>query len=106
MAFESKNFVRSFPTRFNADESLAEQRERVAHERAKREEDRRAEWVELSSTLNAPGERIRRWERMHKLALPRDPNHNLLEVIAAATDLALAQVQEEQRLRQPAIAPA
>jgi hypothetical protein len=103
MAFESKNFARVFPTRFIADESLAEQRKRIADEQAKREEHRQAELVELSSTLNAPGERIRLWERLHKLPLPRDPNHNLLEVIAVATDLALTQVQEEQRLRQPAI---
>ena len=102
MAFESKNFARVFPTRFIADESLVEQRKRVADEHAKREEDRQAELVELSSTLNAPGERIRLWERLHKLPLPRDPNHNLLEVIAVATDLPLAQVREEQRLRQPA----
>jgi hypothetical protein len=103
MVFESKNFGRAFPTRFIADESLAEQRKRVADEHAKRAEHRQAELVELSSTLNAPGDRIRLWERLHRLALPRDPNHNLLEVIAVATDLALAQVQEEQRLRQPAI---
>ena len=103
MAFESKNFGRAFSTRFIADESLAEQRKRIADEHAKREEHRQAELVELSSTLNAPGDRIRLWERLHKLPLPRDPNHNLLEVIAVATDLALAQVQEEQRLRQPAI---
>jgi hypothetical protein len=36
---------------------------------------------------------------MHGLALPRDPQHNLLSVIAIATDLEIEQVQEEQRLR-------
>jgi hypothetical protein len=103
MVFEAKNFGRSFPTRFIADESLAEQRKRVADEQAQREEHRQAELVELSSTLTAPGDRIRLWERLHKLPLPRDPNHNLLEVIALATDLDLAQVREEQRLRQSPI---
>jgi hypothetical protein len=39
---------------------------------------------------------------MHGLPLPRDPNHNLLDVIAVATDLELAQVREEQQLRRTA----
>ena len=102
MAFESRNSGRSFLTSFNPGESVVEQRARVAHEHAEREVHRQAELAELSATRNAPGDRIRIWERMHGLALPRDPNHNLLDVIAAATDLELAQVQEEQRLRRPA----
>jgi hypothetical protein len=101
MAFESRNSARPFLGGFNTGETIAEQRARVAHEHAEREEHRQAELVQLSSTLNAPGERIRLWERMHGLPLPRDPKHNLLDVIAAATDLELAQVQEEQRLRRP-----
>jgi len=66
---------------------------------AEREERRQADLAEQSSIRNAPGERIRIWERMHGLALPRDPHHNLLSVIAIATDLEIEQVQEEQRLR-------
>jgi hypothetical protein len=49
-----------------------------------------------------PGERIRIWERLHGLPLPLNPTHKLLGVIAAATDLQLEQVQEEQRLRRTA----
>jgi hypothetical protein len=33
------------------------------------------------------------------LDLPRNPTHNLLSVIAAATELQLEQVREVQRLR-------
>jgi hypothetical protein len=106
MAFESRNPGRLFVGAFNAGESIAEQRARVAHEQAEREEHRQAELVELSSTRNAPGDRIRLWERMHGLPLPRDPNHNLLDVIAHATDLELAQVREEQRRRLPTTTPA
>ena len=101
MAFESRNSSRPFVGGFNTGETIAEQRARVAHEHAEREEHRQAELVELSSTRNAPGDRIRLWERMHGLPLPRDPNHNLLDVIAHATDLELAQVREEQQLRRP-----
>jgi hypothetical protein len=99
MTFESTKSGRPFLAGFNTGESIAEQRARVALEHAEREEHRQAERVELSSSQNAPGDRIRLWERMHGLPLPRDPNHNLLDVIAVATDLELAQVQEEQRLR-------
>lgn len=100
MAFESRNPGRSLAAGFNAGETIAEQRSRIAHEHAEKEERRQADLAELSSIRNAPGERIRIWERMHGLTLPKDPNHNLLDVIAADTDLELAQVQEEQRLRQ------
>jgi hypothetical protein len=99
MIFESKNSGRPFIAGFNASESLDEQRARIAHELAEREEKRQANLAELSSIHNAPAERVRIWERMHGLALPRDPGHALLDVIAVATHLELAQVQEEQRLR-------
>jgi len=101
MAFESKNFGRPFIPGYNVGESIVEQRARVAHELAEREEHRQADLAELSSVRNAPGERVRIWERMHGLPLPRDPRHNLLDVIASATHLELAQIQEEQRLRLP-----
>jgi hypothetical protein len=90
---------RPFQVGFNANESIVEQRARIAHEQAEKAEHRQAELAELSSSRNAPGERIRLWEKMHGLPLPRSPNHNLLDVIAAATALDISQVQEEQRLR-------
>lgn len=102
MRFESRNAGGATFTAFSPGESIVEQRARIAHEDAEREERRQADLAELSSIRNAPGERVRIWERMHGLALPRSPNHNLLDVIAIATHLELAQVQEEQRLRWPA----
>lgn len=99
MTFEPTKAGRPFLVGFNPGESIAEQRARVAHEQAEREEHRQAELLEISSIQNAPSERIRLWERMHELALPSDPNHNLLDVIAAATDLDLAQIREEQQRR-------
>jgi hypothetical protein len=102
MTFESRTSGRPFLVGFNTGEPIAEQRARIAREQAEREEHRQAELVELSSIRNGPGNRIRLWERMHGLTLPRDPNHPILDVIAAATDLELSQVQEEQRQRHPA----
>jgi hypothetical protein len=101
MTFESRNFGRPFPISSNLGEPIAEQRARIAREHAEREELRQAELVELSAIRNVPGDRIRRWERMHGLTLPLDPNHNVLEIIAFATHLELAQVREEQLRRRP-----
>lgn len=102
MTFDSKSSGRPFLTSYNPGEPIAEQRARIAREHAEREDQRQAELVELSSIRNIPGDRIRIWERMFGLTLPRDPNHHILDVIAAATDLELAQVREEQQRRHPA----
>lgn len=68
-------------------------------ERAQRER------VEQASELNTPAVRIRAWERLHRLALPREAAHAVLDVVATATRLTLEQVREEQRRRsEPATA--
>lgn len=46
-----------------------------------------------------PDSRVRVWERLHQLRLPRDPAHAILAQVAAATGLSLAEIQEVQRLR-------
>jgi hypothetical protein len=102
MVFESRNPKGSFVHSSSAGETVVEQRARMALEQAEKDERRQADLAELSSVCNAPAERIRAWERMHGIVLPRDPNHNLLRVIAKATDLELAQVQEEQLRRRQA----
>lgn len=58
---------------------------------------RRVELEELRSDLKTPEERIRAWERVHGLALPRDPNHRILSAIARETRLTLDHVQAVQR---------
>jgi len=69
-------------------------REQVAEaERAQRER------IEQSSELNTPAMRIRAWERLHRLTLPRGSAHSVLSVVAQATHLTLEQVREEQRRR-------
>jgi hypothetical protein len=103
MVFESWISGRPFAPGPNAGELMADYRARLAHEHAEALERRQAELAEQVSIRNAPGERIKIWERLHGLPLPRDPTHNLLSVIAAATDLELEQVHEEQRLRQSAV---
>jgi hypothetical protein len=55
--------------------------------------------VEQSCELNTPATRIRAWENLHRLTLPREAAHSVLSVIAEATHLTLEQVREEQRRR-------
>ena len=99
MVFESRGSSRPFGVGPHAGELVADYRARLAHEHAEMQERRQAELAEQVSIRNMPSERIRIWERLHGLPLPRNPTHKLLNVIAAATDLQLEQVQEEQRLR-------
>jgi len=49
--------------------------------------------------LNSVDLRIRAWEKVHGLRMPSDPKHPALQAIAAATQLALADVLNEQGLR-------
>jgi hypothetical protein len=51
----------------------------------------------LRSDVNTPEQRIRAWERVHRLVLPRDPNHHILHAIALKTGLTLEQIQAVQR---------
>lgn len=69
---------------------------RAAQERAQE----RTRLIELqASALHTPEERIRLWEKLHMLSLPRASRHPLLALIASQTALTLQQVEDEQRRR-------
>jgi hypothetical protein len=87
-------------------ELIEDYRSRLALEQFQAEERRQRDFAEQSSTLNAPDARIRAWEKMHGLRLPRDPAHPVLSVVVAVTGLTLEQVHEEQRRRVAAAQPA
>jgi len=72
---------------------------RIVREQIEEAERAQRERIEQSSELNTPAVRIRAWERLHRLTLPRGSAHAVLDVVAKATRLTLAQVQEEQRRR-------
>lgn len=72
---------------------------RIIRERIEEAERAERERIEQSSELNTPAIRIRAWERLHRLTLPRGSAHAVLNVIAKATRLTLEQVHEEQRRR-------
>lgn len=55
--------------------------------------------VDQRSPENPPEARVRIWERLHQVRLPRDPAHAILPRVAEQTGLSLADVQEVQRSR-------
>jgi hypothetical protein len=90
-----------------AGERDADFRARLALQHAEAVERRRQELLEQTSMLNTPEQRIRVWERLHQVTLPRRSTHQLLRVIAEDTGLTLEQVLVEQHRRTlPAAAPA
>jgi len=74
-------------------------RARLVHQQAEAAERRRFDLSEQSSRLKTAEERIRIWERIHEVTLPRDSAHRLVEIIAANTGLTDAEVRDEQRRR-------
>lgn len=73
--------------------------ERRELEALERENLKRQEYAEQSAAQNSAGIRIRAWERLHQLCMPSMTLHPILRIIAGATQLSLAEVQSEQRLR-------
>jgi hypothetical protein len=90
-----------------AGEPNADYRARIARRQAEAAEIRQRELIEQASTINPPDLRIRIWERLHEVTMPRDASHRLLRVIAAQTGLTMAEVQTEQqnRANPAAVAP-
>jgi len=82
-----------------AAELAAERRAQIALEQAARDADKDRSLARQRSMDTAPGDRIALWEARHGLALPRDPKHPLMQVIADGTELDVGQVQDERRRR-------
>jgi hypothetical protein len=74
-------------------------RARLVHQQAEAAERRRMDLAEQSSRLKSAEERIRIWDRIHEVTLPRDPAHRLIEIIATNTGLTDSEVREEQQRR-------
>ena len=87
------------PSAASADDPMMDFRARIVHQQAENAERRRLDLAEQSSRLKTAEERIRIWERIHEVPLPRDSAHRLVEIIAANTGLTDAEVREEQQRR-------
>jgi hypothetical protein len=83
----------------SGDDPMMDFRARLVHQQAEAAERRRLDLAEQSSRLKTAEERIRIWERIHEVTLPRDSAHRLVEIIAANTGLTDADVRDEQQRR-------
>ena len=72
--------------------------ERAAREAAERREQA---LVDQRSPDNTHEARVRIWERLHQVRLPKDPAHPILALIAKQTGMKLAEVREVQSARIP-----
>lgn len=81
------------------DELVTDFRRRLELDEEARVERKRVDLAEQTLEPNVPGVRIRAWERVHALRMPSSPGHPVLILIAGATQLSLAAVHEEQRVR-------
>ena len=87
------------PSAPGGEDPMMDFRARLVHQQAEAAERRRLDLAEQSSRLKTAEERIRIWERIHEVTLPRDSAHRLVEIIAANTGLTDADVREEQQRR-------
>ena len=87
------------------DDPMMDFRARLVHQQAEAAERRRTDLAEQCSRLRTAEERIRIWERIHEVTLPRDPEHRLVAIIATNTGLTNADVRDEQlRRAEPRVA--
>ena len=82
------------PTDFMPDFRAQAERRRLEAEQR-----RSQALIDQRSLDNTPEARVRIWERLHQLRLPKDPGHAILLQVAQQTQLQLADVHEVQRLR-------
>ena len=83
----------------NDSDSIVDRRSQIEREEQLRMVERQQQIALQSSPFSTAEERVRQWEKLHALGLPRSPSHKLLRVIAEQTELALEQVLEIQRKR-------
>ncbi|MFI4891027.1 MAG: hypothetical protein ACHQIL_10890 [Steroidobacterales bacterium] len=87
------------PSHMSQDDLTMDFRARLMHQQAENAARRKLDLAAQSSRLNSAEERIRIWERLHEVNLPRDPAHRLVEIIATNTGLTDTDVRDEQRRR-------
>lgn len=78
---------------------MLDHRARIERAQLDAEERRAQSFFEQRSATNTPAQRVRAWEQLHQMRLPKDPAHAVLKVVAKQTGMAVADVQEVQRQR-------
>lgn len=93
------NENRPYRPAVNDSDAIPSHRSQLEKEQQQRMAERQQQIALQASPFSSAEQRIRQWEKLHALALPRSPSHKLLRVIAEQTELALEQVLEVQRQR-------
>jgi hypothetical protein len=91
--------VGSLPVAGTSELSVADRRREAAERDAEVTNRKMAEREQMRADTIGVSERIRLWETHFGLDLPRDPAHPLLEMVAQATSLTVADIRAEQRER-------
>ena len=97
MANHSRSYGEATPA--SGAGGIVDRRAQIEREQQERAAVRQQEIAAQSSPFSEPEERIRLWEKLHALQLPRSTSHRLLQVIAEQTNLSISQVREEQERR-------
>src|SRR5688500_1096629 len=85
--------------------TVAEHRLKVQRAEQEQAALRASELAAQMAPTNDAEKRIRIWEQLHALRLPRASGHVLVKVIATQTRLTVDEVHEEQRRRSQATRP-
>lgn len=89
----------SGPRHQNLHESNLDYRARMERSQYEAEERRSRALTDQRSPENSDEVRVRLWESLHQVRMPRSPQHAVLKVIAQQTGLTLAEVQQVQGAR-------
>lgn len=87
-----------------ASDARIDMREEAEARRVYAERQRGEALLDQRNIEHTAAKRVQLWEKLHQLRMPRDPSHQILQLIAGQTGLTLEEVQEVQRGRQPAAA--
>ncbi|HTE41106.1 MAG TPA: hypothetical protein VK629_09755 [Steroidobacteraceae bacterium] len=80
--------------------NASEYRDAVERYKVEKEIHKQRTVAALTSPSYDPERRIRLWESLHGLNLPKSTDHRLLDLIAQKTALTVDQVRQEQARRQ------
>lgn len=83
----------------NSPDPMLDHRARIERAQLEAAERRTQALVEQRAPANSPELRVRAWEKLHQVRLPKDPQHAVLLVVAKQTAMPLGEVQEVQRQR-------
>jgi hypothetical protein len=78
---------------------MLDYRARIERDRLDAAQRREQALFDQCSPQQSPEARVRIWEKLHQVYLPRDPSHAILGIVARQTGMPLAVVLEIQRQR-------